>query len=295
MQLKPRSHGIIATLFAICFHVAASAEGVSVPNQTAIEQRRASIHTLIESSSGAVQVERSSNPAAQSRRSAARVFLHAADGALAEGNGPGASRLLDEAAKAMFDAVRLAEPEQVGAVKARHDFDTRMDSTRALIAAQRRINVERGVSTANEPLRETEALLVHASQTAEKGDIKRARALLDEAYLQVRTAVRGMRGGETLLRSLSFANKEEEFQYERDRNDTHASLTSLLLAENTEKRNSVALGELISRSSAEATRLRSVADAAAQKRDFAAGVRALEESTREWVRVMRIVGIQVPG
>ena len=161
----------------------------------------------------------------------ARTLVRAADAAYRSGDFEGASSLLDEAAKAMFDAVRMAAPEQVTAAKERRDFDARMESTEALLAAQRRIVKEKGIRTADAFMKEAEDLLVRANGLATSGSLTSARAVLDQAYLAVKAAVRGMRSGDTLVRSLNFASKEEEYHYELDRNDTHSMLVNILLGE----------------------------------------------------------------
>lgn len=268
------------------------AQGANVPSRETLQQRLEALSTLIESSTGAKQVGSSRNQEAQSRRGAARVLYREADAAFQSGDGVGASRLIDEAAKMMFDAVRLAAPEQVEVAKARRDFDTRMESTRALLDAQRRIGREKGAGGSNDYIKQTDELLVRADGLAERGDLKSARAVLDQAYLAVKAAVRGMRSGDTLVRSLHFANKEEEYRYELDRNDTHLMLVGMLV---TEKRGNAAIDSTVQRALDEAGRIRKSAEGAAGKRDFDGGVRLLEESTRELVRAIRGAGVYIPG
>jgi hypothetical protein len=215
-----------------------------------------------------------------------------ADAAFRDADYVTGSRLLDEAAKAMFDAVRLAAPEQVAAAKERRDFESRLESTEALLAAQKRIAKEKGIRHAEEFIKEAEELLNRAKSLAASGDLKPARVVLDQAYLAVKAAVRGMRSGDTLVRSLSFASKEEEYIYELDRNETHLMLVNLLLAE---KRANSAVDTMVSRALDEAGRHRKLAEGAANKRDYEVGVRSLEDSTRELVRAIRGAGVYIPG
>lgn len=268
------------------------AQGANAPSKETLQQRLEALSTLIESSTGAKQVESSHNQEAQSRRGAARVLYREADAAFRSGDAVAASRLIDDAAKMMFDAVRLAAPEQVEAAKARRDFDTRMESTRALLDAQKRIGQEKGNGRSGEYIKQTDELLVRADGLAERGDLKSARAVLDQAYLTVKAAVRGMRSGDTLVRSLHFASKEEEYRYELDRNDTHLVLVGMLV---TEKRGNAATDSTVQRALDEAGRIRKSAEGAAGKRDFDGGVRLLEESTRELVRAIRGAGVYIPG
>ena len=270
----------------------ALAQVTNVPSRETLQQRLTAVSTLIETSSGAKQVESSANPDALSKRTAARVLWRVADAAFRDTTYAVGSSLLDEAAKAMFDAVRLAAPEQVVAAKERRDFVARLESTEALLAAQKRIGKEKGVGKSGEFVKEAEELLMRANSLAASGDFKPARVVLDQAYLAVKAAVRGMRSGDTLVRSLNFASKEEEYHYELDRNDTHLMLVNLLLAE---KRTNAAVDTMVQRALDEAGRLRKVAVAFAGKRDFDSGVRSLEDSTRELVRAIRGAGIYIPG
>lgn len=265
----------------------------AAPAREQVERRQASIATLIESSSGARQIETSGIAAAQAKRAEARALHRQAGEALRGGDTAGASRLLDEAAKTMVDGVRLAAPEQVTARKDRSDFDARMESARALLEAQKRIAAEKGGGPrAAELGREIARLLADADALAAAGKVAEGRVLVDQAYLAAKAAIGGMREGDTLVRSLEFANKEEEFRYEVDRNDTHQMLVRLLLQD---RRGSGAIDRMVERSQEEALRLRRIAEEQAARRDFDAGVKTMEESTRELVRAIRGAGVYIPG
>ena len=282
---------LLLTVAVMCCAFA-SAQTSPLPSRESIQQRLSAISTLIETSSGAKQVESSGNATARSKRTAARVLWRTADAAFRDGDTASASSLLDEAAKAMFDAVRQAAPEQVTSIKERLDFDARMESTEALLAAQKRIVKEKGIKRSEEFIKGAEELLKRANSLAASGVLKPARAVLDQAYLSVKAAVRGMRSGDTLVRSLNFANKEEEYHYEIDRNDTHLMLVTILLAE---KRASASLDAMVKSALAQAALQRNAAEASAGKRDFDSAVRALEDSTRELVRAIRGAGVYIPG
>jgi uncharacterized protein YfcZ (UPF0381/DUF406 family) len=113
--------------------------------------------------------------------------------------------------------------------------------------------------------------------------------VLDRAYLTARVSIESMRRGDTLVRSLNFASKREEYDYEIDRNDTHAMLIKVLLADRKD-----AAGAMAPFTEKAAT-LRSEAEAQAKKGDHAAGIKLLEDSTRELVRAIRSGGIYIPG
>jgi hypothetical protein len=258
----------------------------------ALERRLHQVGVLLETSSAAKQVEASGNPEAAKKRDQARAIYAEAEKAYRNGMMLQASRLLPEASVRMFEAVRLAAPEQVAAPKARADFDARMESVRALASAQRRILREKpGSPGAAEAAAAVDALIAAAEREAKAGLVDSARAKLDRAYLMAKAAIGSMRGGDTLVRSLTFAGPEEEYRYEIDRNDTHRMLVKVVLAEKRDARSEAAAAPFIEK----AAGLRGEAERAAGGRDWRGAIRLLEESTRELVRAIRGAGVYIPG
>lgn len=259
-----------------------------------LERRLASVATLIEKSSAARQIEASANPEALALRGKARELQQQADDAYKTGNYANASRMLDQAAKMMFDSVRLASPEQVTGEKKQRDFDNRMESVKALLAAQKRISAEKrqgakGTETSNT----IEAQMRDATALAAAGKLDQGRALLDQVYLTTKLAIEGLRNGDTLVRSLHFSSREEEYHYEVDRNDTHKMLIKVLLDE--KRASNAGLESMVQKYLEQAAVLRGQADGMAAKKDFESGIRLLEDSTKELVRAIRSAGVYIPG
>ena len=262
------------------------------PARDQVERRVTSTAFLVEQSSAALQVDASGNREARERRDKALAALDQARAALAAGDVMLAHRLVDSAARTMMEAVRMSAPEQVNASKDRSDFDARLSSTRALIDAQKRIAAEKGSGVRNaELVQRIEAMVTEAQGQATAGRLADARRTLDQAYGASRAAIGGMRGGDTLVRSLHFASKEEEYVYEIDRNDTHRMLVQVLLQD---KRGGSS-DAMVDRALESSAKLRSQAEKQAGWREFEAGVRTLEESTRELVRAIRGAGVYIPG
>ena len=272
---------------------AASAPGGGVPpTRDQVERRLATTAMLLSNSSGAKQVEASGNADAKVQLAKARELHAQAKSALDGGDSEAASKLLHAAARTMVEAVNLAAPDQVHARKDRTDYDARRESTIALLDAGKRVAAEKGAGPRNaELMRRIEALIASADQLAAAGQLGEARTTLDQAYGATRAVVSGLRGGDTLVRSLHFANKEEEYRYEIDRNDTHRMLITVLLQE----RRGGSVEGLIDRALTESSRLRQQADGQAQRREFDAGVKSLEDSTRELQRAIRGAGVYIPG
>jgi hypothetical protein len=115
---------------ALCAAASASAQTRAPLDREQLERKLASTSTLIESSSGARQIEASGASEAVGRRARARELHAKAGEALRAGDLEASSKLLDEASRAMFEGVRLAAPQQVVDAKQRTDYNARLESTR---------------------------------------------------------------------------------------------------------------------------------------------------------------------
>lgn len=274
------------------FVVAATLAVQAAPAPEQVERRLQSVATLIESSSAARQIDSSGEAPARERRDAARLIHREAAAALARGDAAGASQLLDAAAREMMAGVRLAKPEQVAAEKAKRDFAARLDSARALLAAQQRITQEKNAGReAQQATRTIEQQIAQAQALAAQDKLDEARPVLDRAYLTARVSIESLRRGDTLVRSLNFASPREEYDYEIDRNDTHRMLIRVLLAERKEAVMPPAMQAAVD----QAAGLRGEAEAQAKRGDHPGAIKLLEDSTRELVRAIRAGGLYIPG
>ncbi len=260
-----------------------------------LDRRLQSVATLIESSSAARQIESSGDAAARERRDSARLLHREAVALARRGDGPQAARVLDQATREMMTGARLARPEQVAGEKARRDFDARLESTRALLAAQRRIAQEKGAPPqAEQGAARIESQLGEAEKLAAGGRLDDARAVLERAYLSARVSIESMRRGDTLVRSLTFASKREEYDYELDRNETHRMLIQVIVADRRERGAADAM-PLMQGHVERATALRREAEGQAREGRHDAAVQTLEASTGELLRAIRAGGLYVPG
>ena len=263
------------------------------PDRQQVEVRLTAVGTLIERSTAAKQIEASKDARAADQRNRAREIYKQAQKAFADNDLTLTSKLLSDASNLMFEAVRQAAPEQVTASKARSDFNARMESVQALLSAQKRIAAEKPEArSAREAIATVERLATQAKDLAAGDKISEARTVLDQAYLAAKASISSMRSGDTLVRSLNFANKEEEYRYEVDRNDTHRMLIGLLL---DGKRGAGAGDPMVRKFVDSAAKLRESADAQAGKGDYPGAIKALEDSTAELVRAIRGAGVFIPG
>ena len=286
------SHSLRALVPVACLCMAAALAQPRVPpDRDQLERKLGSTSTLIESSTAAKQIERSGSSEATQKRARARELHAKAAEALRAGDLEGSTKLLDESSRAFIEAVRLAKPDQVGDAKLRTDYQARVDSTRALLDAQKRISAEKNLPRAGETTRQVEGMIADADRHAQAGRMPEAKRTIDQAYLTVKAAIGSMRGGETVVRSLNFATPADEYAYEIDRNDTHRMLVDMLLKE---KRGG-GTDAMVDQAVASAGQLRTRAEAEAGRKDHANAIRTLEESTRELVKAIRAAGVYIPG
>ena len=196
----------------------------------AVESRLENLQRLVGKSASAKRIEESGNEEAKLLKAEAEEHVEAAGTLLQEGQTLEASEQLQLATDKMFTAIRTAGADQVGEEKKRTDYDNRYESTEVLVSALERIAEEKGQQQryAGET-RAIRAKMDLAQRQADKGDLVAAKSDIDAAYEEAKAAVEGLRQGDTLVRSLNFANKEEEYVYELDRNDTHQMLVKVLL------------------------------------------------------------------
>jgi hypothetical protein len=257
-----------------------------------LDNRFANVSRLVEESSGARRVDGSGNSEALARREQARALLLQARTARDAGDSARASELLGEASRSMFDAVRLAGTPDSITRKDDSDFDDRVRSIEALTAALERITAEKGSEVSSDVVPKVKTLLARGIALRDGGDTPGGRKVLDEAYEQAKRGVEELRGGETLVRTLKFASKEEEYRYELDRNDTHRMLVEVLVSE---KRTQASIDQMVTKFSDNAAKLRAEAERQAGGGNFADAVTTLENSTKEYIRAIRSSGIYIPG
>lgn len=263
-------------------------------NQEQLTLRLESVGKLLTTSSAARQIDSSKVPAALTKREKAREIYSQAKAAADGGDLSKAAGLLTESSMLMFEAVRLAAPEEITGKKAENDFNARHESVKALLGAYKRIAAEKStVKGVGETVSSIEKSVAAALKLAEAGKYVEGRAELDRAYLVAKAGVGGLRSGDTLVRSLNFANKEEEHHYELDRNDTHQMLIKVLVEE--KRAENPGLDKRITPFLSKAKELREAADAKAAAKDYAEAIKLLEESTAELVRAIRNAGVYIPG
>ena len=251
------------------------------------------VRSLIEESSAAKRIEQSHNADAKARREVARDLHRQAVAAHEAGDTARSEKLLNDASRTLFDAVHLAEQDGSFRARKEKDFDNRLSSVTALVAAYERICDEKKCEAAerSEVKRGVDDRLAESRKLRSQGDIDTARGRLDQAYVAIKVAIEHRRSGDTLVRSLQFKSKEEEYRYELDRNDTHRMLIRILAEDRVQGDAAATMQKLLEQAAA----LRAQAEKEAAGGQFENAIRTLEGATRELQKALRGAGIYIPG
>ncbi len=251
------------------------------------------VEKLLTVSSAAQKVRVSEDVNVKSLYRAANDLYNNALTYMEDHNVEAAAESLFHATEMMFRAVKVAGKKEIVNDNDKRLFDARMDSINALLDAMVRIGKEKGLTENTDKIKSmADAEIANAMALMKTGQPYSARKVIDSVYVEIKTAISEMRNGDTLVRTLHFETKKDEYLYELDRNDTHKMLVTLLLEEKmkdprTKKRAQKFLDK--------AAALRKDAEAFAEKGDYAKAVEVCEESTKQIVRAIRSSGFFIPG
>ncbi|MBF0146950.1 MAG: hypothetical protein HQL84_11885 [Magnetococcales bacterium] len=256
-----------------------------------VQRRLSTLDTLVEKSSGAKNVAASGIAEAISMRDQARAKRDQARSLLDAGDLKGASERTGEGTALMFEAIRKADGGATHASKNVQDFERRMKSVESLTDALDRVRKEKKAGEESNKISEqVHQMTGEAKALFNKGEVDKGRAILDKAYVTAKVGIEQLRRGDTLVRSLNFASKEEEYHYEVDRNDTHQMLIGMLL-----NKDGSSPDPRIKQFITNAAELRRQADQQGKAGKFAEAIKTLEDSTMELIKAIRGSGIYIPG
>ena len=269
-----------------------AASAVLQAGATAVD-RMPNMDRLLNQSSGARQVINSSNNDARNRRQQALDLYRQAQDKIDSGDEETATELLNQSARLMFEAIRLATPTSFGENTEIVNYRQRRESVIALQDAFNRISDENHETEVKSMVSgQLAALISRADKLLQQGKIVEARVEIDKAYHLLKVTIESIRSGQTLVRSLQFESKEEEYLYEIDRYDTYRMLIGLLVDGQSK---SEAMKSKISDFVAQAGLLRTQAEEYAAQDAHEQAIELLEQSTRQLVRAIRSAGIYIPG
>lgn len=259
----------------------------------AVKSRLENVRRLVTTSSGARRIIEGTNATAKLTRAKAESFLDSAEISFRKGDINATQTHLQRATEEMFSAIRHVGTGEDGIEKRIRDFDNKAKSVDVLLTAIDRVATEKG---GKEDVKQRAASIRERGQAAQrladKGQLVVARKKLDGVYEDAKIELERLREGETLVRTLEFANAEEEYNYELDRNDTHQMLLKVLLGDKTKQPGTQ---KLIDQYSGKSEQLRMKAEKEAKGGAFDQAVDSLEQATKYLQRAIRSAGVYIPG
>lgn len=251
------------------------------------------VEMLLTKSSVAAAVNVANQEPGSEQEPTAQYYFEKAKDAHKAGNKPLAAEYLEKAKKAMLSAGRKVGAKSSHDEKLRKDYQKRVASTESILDALKRVNQEKQPAVdGNRIEQQISAQLAVAEQFFKAGDLDKANQQANSTFLLAKQSMINLRDGDTLVRSLNFANKEEEYRYELDRNATHKLLVTLLLQD---KLSEPTVKAQVDQHMASAESLRADAAAQAKSGGFELAVQTLEKSTQKIIHAIRAAGIYIPG
>lgn len=264
-----------------------------LPSAEALSKSIGLINNLVHNSSVAKKVRETQVEEALKLVQEAEEMISQAAVLVDKGQIAEAAQARDEALRLMMIAGRVASKSGDDIdTQRRNDYETRLRSVNALRAAQERIarekSEQRDVNGFAVPV---DNLLSQAADHATQSDYTSAMTSLNRAYVLITSAIEAQRGGETLIRSLDFASKEEEFNYELGRYANYLMLVEMLVEQGKISKAEGA-GEKFYLNASEEY---SDAINLARMRQHERAIGKMEAASKLLVRMIRNAGIFIPG
>lgn len=178
--------------------------------------------------------------------------------------------------------------------KRKEDIVKQKSSIDALMQALTRIGEEKQQQgMVQEIYSQVTAWGQQSDKLAEQGKLVQARRLLDQSLVEIKTAIGSLRESETLVRSLNFATKQEEYAYEVDRFDTYQMLLQMLVLPKQEITGSQRTQ--IEQWAEKARQQRTEAGNQATQGHYKEAVETLEAAGRTLLKAIRRGGVYLPG
>ena len=169
-------------------------------------------------------------------------------------------------------------------------YETLEHSVMALEEAYRSIRLELGNPLPNmsdEIMRLVQ--MARREQAAGRGDV--AMRQMKEAYVLLQSEIVRLRGGQTLVNTVSFDSDRAEYEYEVDRHDTHLLLVELLLSQSrTDPEQAATIRTAVD----ESMRLHWVAHKHAAAGEYRQAIAWLELASDRLARLIRSHGHDIP-
>ncbi len=291
-QSNMRSYAIKLPLtILLLMHISTSFADENTKHQLKLN----TISKLLNSSSVSKYILNSGNDVAIQYYNLAKTAKKSAVFEFKKGNINKSNILIKKATDALSDATLFANmnKKNVHIDAERLLYEETKESVEALLLAVHRVAKEKGTEKQNKPLIDKiDKLNDQAHDHASEHSYNKALQKLEQTLALIRGNIIELKMGDTLVRTLSFANPQEEYAYEIDRNDAHFMLLKMFLAEKT---NNTKNKDIYSKRKQSAQQLRKKAEAYANKNDHKKAISTLEKSTLILIKAIRLAGAKIPS
>lgn len=285
--------GYLKTFAFIIASITAVNSNAVIEKNIELEEKLNAVANLLKRSTISKQVLHSNNVAAvQYYRFAKSLYNDSVD-AYNHGDFKKSRKLINNSRVALFDAVEFSNLKGAKEKKIRkNNYESLRKSAKSLMDALERISVEKNTMNEFKVLSE---IINHKLKDSDElyfeDQYDSAITELGKALKIIKVEISKQRSGDTLTKTLSFANAEEEYLYEIDRNDTHFMLLDMFMSEKDKKDNSSSEFDKVIE---KARNTRREAELLAANFQHKEAVSMLEKSTMKIISVIRNTGIFIP-
>jgi hypothetical protein len=258
-----------------------------------VRQKAKFVRNLVTKSVSAQTIEDKGGPESQAKLEEARALVVEANLDIEENNFEAANEKLDQSLGLVTKEAQKLSKSEVKGQRLQEAFERRRNAVTTFLSAYERVSGDKDVSAATRAhISDIKSMTAEADSLAEAGKLEEANKLLKTAYLVARGDIRELREGKTLTRTLNFETAEEEFSYERDRNDSHFMLLRFALSEKNPPKSRLTRIESLRE---QAQGLRDKADNQAGSGDAATAIDTILLSTEALLKAIRMSGVWIPG
>ncbi|MDX1606500.1 MAG: hypothetical protein R3202_09935 [Candidatus Competibacterales bacterium] len=275
---------ILTLLLALCLPLLVAAE--TDPARVAVKLKL--LGNLVSDSPAAQRIESSEHSTeSQARLKAARAAHDEARQLLDQGLTAEAEARIDAGLRAFSNAARNVSDHERQNNQARRQYQERLERIDSFREALARVVADKGASVGLDP-----ALLDRRLERAEQlhGEARYPEASreLELALGELEQALTAARDQETLVYTTEFASPQEAYDYELERNRSHAMLVELMLSrQEIAAPTRTMIEQFVERNST----ARSQAETLAGEGQPEAALEVLEQGTEHLIRALRLAGV----
>lgn len=260
--------------------------------EISVKQKANVVIKLLTKSVIVKSIKNSSNNEAKATLKKARSLLGEANADLGAGNFAKADKTLNRSINLITMTARQVVTKEDRRSRMKKRYTARRDAVRAILQAYDRVAKEKGLTTGQEIRDEVVQNLNKGEELFRQNKLTEAIEVTNGTYLLATQITRKLRQGDVLVRRLSFKNKEEEYVYEIDRNDSHFLFLKMALKRKAPHPMYLKKIEKL-RDLAQA--LREDAETKAGKNRHEEAISVLGDGTKHLIRAIRMAGIFIPG